>query len=85
MKKKNHSERLLSLIKKFIEKNPPYSPVTKVDAYLENGRIVLSFHLEKQVISFSASTQFNTATAAFRYQEMIDNMFSISSKIEYKF
>jgi hypothetical protein len=83
MKKKNHSERLLSLIKKFIEKNPPYGSITKVDAYLENGRIVLSFHLEKQVFIFSASTQFNRSISAFRYQEMIDNMFSISSKIEY--
>jgi hypothetical protein len=85
MKNKHNLVNLLPLINKFIEKTPPYSPVTKVDAYLENGCIVLSFHLEKQVFLFSASTQFNRSISAFRYQEMIDNMFSISSKIEYKF
>ena len=83
MKNKHNLVNLLPLINKFIEKTPPYGSITKVDAYLENGCIVLSFHLEKQVFLFSASTQFNRSISAFRYQEMIDNMFSISSKIEY--
>lgn len=86
MENKNYSERLVLLIDKFIEKNPPCYPIDGVKCALKDNSIVLDFSF-KHGYFFNIQCNPNRGMTgnAFKYKEMVDNMFGIQCELSYIF